>query len=140
MQLGNKIVLDTNIVVSAVISTDGTPAKVFELLLSKQVVNYTSDEIIEEVVEVMDRPSLGLDKEYKKFILDNFKLLSVKVKPTFDENAVPEDKDDDKFINCALTVKADIISGNKHLLKLKEYKGVKVYSAKAFLDNYKVNV
>lgn len=134
-QEGNKVVLDTNIVVSAAISTDGTPAKIFELFLEKKLLNYTTDKIIDEVSEVMDRPSLGIDKEYKKFILDNFKLLSVKVKPTFDEDAVPEDKDDNMFVNCALTVKADIISGNKHLLRLGEYKGIKILSAKKFLDS-----
>ena len=125
--------MDTNIVVSAAISSDGTPARIFELFLEKSILNYTTDEIIDEISEVIDRPLLGIDKDYKKFILDNFKLLSVIIKPTFDEDAVP-DKDDNKFINCALSAKADIISGDSHLLKLGSYKGVKILSAKQFLD------
>jgi len=129
----NNVVMDTNIVVSAAISSDGTPARIFELFLEKSILNYTTDEIIDEISEVIDRPLLGIDKDYKKFILDNFKLLSVIIKPTFDEDAVP-DKDDNKFINCALSAKADIISGDSHLLKLGSYKGVKILSAKQFLD------
>jgi len=135
MQQGNEVVLDTNIVVSAAISLDGTPAKIFELFLEKKIVNYTTEEIIEEVI---NRPVFGeyIGGEYKKFILDNFKLLSVVVKPNFDEKAVPQDEADNKFINCALTAKANIVSGNKHLLNLDSYKGIKIYGAKEFLDKF----
>ena len=138
MQQGSKVVLDTNIVISAAISTDGTPAKVFELFLGKKIVNFTSEEIIGEVKEVINRPFFKdyIPDEYKRFILDNFKLLSVVIRPSFNEDAVPEDKADNKFINCALTAKADIISGNKHLLNLKEYKGVKIKSAREFFDRF----
>lgn len=59
------------------------------------------------------------------------------IKPKFDEKAVPEDEADDKFVNCALTVKADIVSGDKHPLRLGNYKGVKILSAKEFLDGFK---
>ena len=133
----NKVVLDTNIVVSAAISIDGTPAKIFELFLEKKILNHTTQEIIDEIEDVMDRPSLDVDNEYKKFVLDNFKLNSAIIKPAFKENAVPEDEADNKFINCALSAKADIVSGDKHLLRLGNYKGVKILSAKEFLDRFK---
>jgi len=139
MQPGrNKIVMDTNIVVSAAISTDGTPAKIFELFLNKKIVNYTSEEIIKEIEEVINRPAFReyISDEYKKFILDSFKLNSVVVKPTIDENAVPEDEADNKLINCALSVKSDIVSGDKHLKELKHYKGINIWDAKAFLDRF----
>ena len=138
MQLeANKVVLDTNIVVSAAISIDGTPAKIFELFLEKKILNHTTQEIIDEIKDVMGRPSLNIGREYKKFVLDNFKLNSVIIKPAFKENAVPEDEADNKFINCALSAKADIVSGDKHLLRLGNYKGVNILSAKEFLDKFK---
>ena len=44
--------------------------------------------------------------------------------------AVTDDPDDDKFIECAVSCGADlIISGDKHLLEIKEYEGIKVLSA-----------
>ncbi len=138
MQQGNKVVLDTNIIISAAISTDGVPARIFELFLEKKIVNYTSEEIVKEVEEVINRPFFRkyIDDEYKKFVLENFKLHSVMIKPSFDEKAVPDDKGDNKFINCALTIKADIISGDKHLLDIGNYKGIKVFSARQFLDGF----
>ncbi len=134
----NKVVMDTNIVVSAAISIDGTPAKIFELFLNKKIVNYTSEEIINEIEEVINRPAFReyISDEYKKFILDSFKLNSVVVKPAIDEEAVPEDEADNKFVNCALSVKADIVSGDKHLKGLKHYKGINIWDAKAFLNRF----
>ena len=132
----DRVVLDTNIVVSAAISTEGTPAQIFESLLEKKFKNYTSKDIIDEIREVIQRPTLQIDKELQKFILDNFKSASILIKPTFNEK-VTEDEADNKFINCALTAKANIVSGDNHLLKLKEYKGIKIFEAKEFLDTLK---
>lgn len=124
MQQGNKAVLDTNIVVSAAISVDGTPAQIFESLLEEKFKNYTSEDIVDEIRKVIQRPTLQIDKELQKFIIYNFKSNSILVKPTFDEK-ITEDPSDNKFINCALTAKANIVSGDNHLLKLREYKGKK---------------
>ena len=135
MQQGNKIVMDTNIVISAAISTDGVPARIFELFLEKKVVNYTTKKIISEIKEVMDRPHIKdcISEEYKNFILDNFISLSIFIEPSFNENAVLEDESDNEFVNCALTAKSDIISGDKHLLRLREYKDIKIFGANEFL-------
>ncbi len=138
MQQGSNVIIDTNIVVSAAISLDGAPAKVFELFLEKKIINYTTEKILSEVREVMNRPYFKehIDEEYRRFILDALRKHSVIVEPRFNEDAVPQDKADNEFVNCALTAKADIISGNKHLLELVEYKGVKILGAKAFLKSF----
>jgi len=50
---------------------------------------------------------------------------------------VEEDPDDDKFIECAVALKADfIISGDKALIAIQDYMGIRIVSPKAFLDNY----
>jgi len=132
----HNVVLDANIVISAAISKDGNPAEIFELFLSSKIKNYTTKEILGEIEVVLNRPLLKkyLNEEYKKFIFENFKELSFIIEPSFDENAVLEDKKDNKFINCALSANADIISGDNHLLKLGNYKGIKIFSAKNFLE------
>ncbi len=139
MQQGKpKVVLDTNIVISAGISTEGSPAKIFELLLKKKIINYTTQDILEEIERVMQRPAIKecIDKGYKKFILENFKKNSIIIKSEFNEKAVLRDHFDDKFINCALSAKANIISGDGHLLELKEYKSIKILCAKEFLGEF----
>ena len=136
MQQGSNVVIDTNIIVSAAISLDGTPAKVFELFLEKRIINYTTEKILSEVREVINLPCFkeNIDEEYRRFILDALRKHSVIIEPKFNEDAIPQDKADNEFVNCALTAKADIISGNKHLLQLGEYKGVKILKAKDFLE------
>lgn len=45
------------------------------------------------------------------------------------------DKDDDKFLNCAISCKAlYVVSGDKDLLVLKEYEGVKIFTVNEFLQ------
>lgn len=53
-----KVVIDTNTVISAPLSEEGNPAKIFELLLLEEISNFTSDEIIEEVIEVFNRDKI----------------------------------------------------------------------------------
>lgn len=130
-----NVVLDTNVIISAFISPFGAPAKVFELFLEKNIINYTSKEIIEELTEVIYRQKIvghiaGRDKQ---FMLNNFEELSVIITPGLKEKAIKDDPEGNKFINCALTVKANIVSGDSHLLKLREYKGINILSPKEFL-------
>lgn len=129
-------VLDTNIIISAAISKDGNPARIFELFLEGKILNYTTEEIVKEIEEVMERPFFKevIDEDYRKFILDNFKNLSVIIRPIFDEKAVLKDEKDNKFIDCALSAKVGIIvSGDNHLLELRNYKGIDVLNARLFL-------
>lgn len=134
-----KIVIDTNIVISAAISKDGKPAKILELLFRNKLINYTSQDIIQEITEVIERPLLKkyINEDYKKFILNNFRKYSIIIKPVFDERVITTDPPDDKFINCALTAKADIITGDRHLLEIKTYKEIKIINAKAFLEQFR---
>ncbi len=51
------------------------------------------------------------------------------------ERVVPEDADDDIFPNCARAVTAEyLISGNKHLLRLKEWAGIPIVAPREFLE------
>jgi len=48
---------------------------------------------------------------------------------------IDDDPDDDKFIECAVASRAGfIVSGDKHLLNLKKYKGIKIMKAGDFLS------
>ncbi|MEI7961554.1 MAG: putative toxin-antitoxin system toxin component, PIN family [archaeon] len=51
--------------------------------------------------------------------------------------AVVEDPDDNKVLEVAIEANVDfIVSGDKHLLKLKEFRGINILTAKDFLDFY----
>ncbi len=77
-----KVVIDTNVVVSSAISTEGNPAAIFEMLLLEKITNYTTQEIIEEVKEVLKRPRIAkrLSLVEQEFIIENFENFSKKIR------------------------------------------------------------
>ena len=135
-----KVVIDTNTIISAPLSEDGNPAKIFELLLLEEIINFTSDQIIEEVNEVFKREKIKSKLHPSKinFVIENFEKLSKLVKPTINLNQIKEDIEDNRVLECAETSNVDyVISGDKHLLKLKNYKNIKIVTPKEFLDIFK---
>ena len=131
----DKIVLDTNIVVSALIGKHGESAKLFKLIISEEVENYTSTEIIKEISEVLSREEITKRtlKEERQFILEQYLIHSKLTEPKTKHNVV-EHASDNKFIDAAVEAKAKfIISGDKHLLAIKEFKGIKIITAKEYL-------
>ena len=135
-----SVVLDTNIIISAAIKISGNPAQILRLLVAGKIINHTTKDIIEELIRVFDKATVRkfIDYEDKKLVIDGYISNSIIIKPKFNEKVIIEDPSDDKFINCALTSKSNIVSGDSHLLKLKEYKGIKIMSAKEFLKIQKL--
>ncbi len=127
-------VIDTNVIVSAAKSTDGNPAQIFEMLLLEEISNYTTKEIEEEIKEVLARPRIKLSLLEQGFILNNFEKSSTKIQTSSRFDIIKDDPDDNKFLECAVDGKADyIISGDNHLLKLKEFKGIRIVTPAKFI-------
>ncbi|MFH1316565.1 MAG: putative toxin-antitoxin system toxin component, PIN family [Candidatus Woesearchaeota archaeon] len=142
MHIGKKkVVIDTNIVISAMISKEGKPARILQLLFEKKIINFITKEILEEINGVLRRPLFRkyIDENYKQVMLENFVINSILVDSKYNEKIIDEDESDNMFINCALTVGADIISGDNHLLKLNEYQRIKIFSVNEFLDEIGLN-
>ena len=138
-----KVVLDTNIIISSAISKNGNPAKIFELLLLEKIENYTTKEIIKEIETVFNRERIRklITLTDKEFIINTYKTFSVLISPDKKHKIVKEDKDDDKFIDCAIKAKAHyIISGDPHLTNLKEYKGIKIIKPSEFIHHLEINL
>jgi len=134
-----KVVIDTNTIISAPLSENGNPAKIFELLLLEEISNFTSDDITNEIEEVFDRDKIKkkLSNEKIDFVIKNLKKFSKPVKPNVKLNVIKDDPDDNKVLECAETAEVDyIISGDRHLKELKNYKEIKIVSPKQFFDIY----
>lgn len=100
---------------------------IFKLVLSPQ--------ILEEVKDVLDRPKFDfIDKDKKdEFIL----LLSglAEIQESKCKIDVCRDKDDNKFLELAVSANVKIIvSGDNDLLDIKEYKGINILNANQFLE------
>ena len=132
------MVIDTNIFVSSFFNKKGNPRKIINLWKEEKIQLCISSEILEEYLEVLSRLGLAGGSELKE-LLDLFKKqVNILYKPiSIKIEIIKDDPDDNKFIECAITNKAGyIISGDNHLLNLREYKNIKIFSPKEFLNCY----
>jgi len=133
-----KAVLDTNILVSMLFRK--TLAREFSNLVEERKVElYSSEAILEELARVITYPKVERIFEEvgigKKSALEALSAMLKIVRPRMKINVIKEDLNDNKILECAIKAKAQyIVSGDKHLLNLGKFKGVKIVTARAFID------
>ena len=134
-----KVVLDTKVFVSSFLETTGAPRKIIELWKRGEIVLCLSDEIVTEYINVLLRMGLKGEEEISELL----ELLNRKVNIVFastDQTSqlIISDPNYDKFVQCAVKADADIIiSAEKYLLDLKEYKHVKIVTSLEFIEQVK---
>jgi len=132
-----KVVLDTNIFVSSFFG--GNPRAIIGLWKDGKITLYLSKEILDEYISVLQRIGLkneeGIEELLALFAKGFHILFTTK---TIKIRVVDKDPNDDKFIECAIALKAEIIiTGDKALRELEEYKGIKIVKPQQFLRYYK---
>ncbi|MDR2741595.1 MAG: putative toxin-antitoxin system toxin component, PIN family, partial [Treponema sp.] len=65
-----KVVLDTNVIVSALIKANGNPAKILALVLNEKIKILYDNRIIFEYIDVLSRKDFGFDTEIINDIID----------------------------------------------------------------------
>ena len=133
------IVLDTNVLISAAFGIENTtPDQIHRALRKQEYILVTSPEILQEIEEVLNREKIiqitkMTKAEIKKFLQDLIDIAFI-VSGNVAVQVSQKDPDDDKFIAAAIEGKADyIVSGDKPLLNIKEYMGIKIISPKDFM-------
>ena len=127
-----RIVIDTNIVVSAALNEDGLQRAVLLIALAKPARLYVSAPIVEEYSRVLAPPSLRIPRGLRQQMLQLIKNRSHIVLPKQHlEGAL--DPDDNMFLECAHAARADyLVTGNlKHFPKF--WKNTKVVNARDFV-------
>jgi len=131
-----KVVVDTNVFVSSFFG--GNPRKIVDLWKSGQLTLCLSRPIIDEYVEVLQRLGLKNERELSELLslfAHGFHVLFSAKTPEL--HLVEKDPDDDKFIECAVALKVDfVISGDKALIAIQDYMGIRIVTPKKFLDSY----
>lgn len=129
-----RVVLDTNILVSALLF-GGDLSKIIDLWLKGKIIPLITPETFEEFQKVLAYPKFSLTEEEIKMVIKEHVLPFFEVvEPEESITGICNDPDDDKFLTCALSGRAEfIISGDKELCNLKKYKGVKIITAREFL-------
>lgn len=131
-----RVVVDTNVFVSSFFG--GNPRKIVDLWKSGQVTICLSKPIIDEYVEVLQRLGLQNERELGELLNLFARGLHVLFSAKIPElHLVKEDPDDDKFIECAVALKADfVISGDKNLIAIQDYMSIRIVTPKEFLDTF----
>ena len=107
-----RVVLDTNIVVSALLQPLGPPARVFAFALGGLIQPCLSGDIYAEYEEVIARPRFGLDEDTIAATLRAVREKSLWVRPAV-AIRVCSDSDDDIFLECAGAARANyLVTGN----------------------------
>lgn len=136
-----RIVLDTNVIISAIISSSGNPRTILDQVFDRKVSLCLSPPLIAEILRVIDYPHIvdyikkrGRTIEQAK---NNVKRIIAIAEITSDQvtiNRISADPDDNRILECAIEAKADyIISGDQHLTPLGNFQGIPILKPEAFL-------
>jgi len=133
-----KVVFDTNIIISGLIANSGAPYEILETWRRGDVISLTSEAIIDEVIEVLQRPFFRDKRHITQSdiarIKHALKTDAVVVSPKASLEVVGKDPDDNRILECALEGGADyLVSGDHHLLDLKRFRGMQIVTARQFL-------
>ncbi len=130
-----RIVIDTNVVISALCFPGSTPRIAFDLAREKSEI-LCSEECFSEIKFVLNRKKFDqyIDKELRAEFLNKYKeiLLFIEIITKIKEC---RDHRDDKFLQLALDGNAEIIiSGDKDLLELDPFRGIRILDPVGFLE------
>ena len=133
----NRVVLDTNILVSALIGNSYPKQIIFDCILEQKIIVCISPQILKEYEEVLNRPKFDKFKDFKKkslILLDYFERIAEYHEPTIILDSIT-DEADNRFLELALTANAQfIVTGNFTDFNFSEYESIKIVSAKYFYE------
>jgi len=131
--LALRLILDTNVVISAALQEEGFPRTALTIALNRPARLYVSQPILDEYAEVLSRAELDIPKGQRLRLLQLIKNRSFLIAP-YRRLEVPTDPDDNIFIECADAARADyLITGNRrHFPRF--WKGTKVITPREFIE------
>jgi putative PIN family toxin of toxin-antitoxin system len=129
-----RVVLDTNVVVSALLFKT-TLSKIIDLWQRGTIIPVISKDTFQELQTVLAYPKFALTQDEIRAMLEGeilpfFEVIEVRE----DVKGICADPADDKFLACALAASANyLVSGDKALTDLKQYKSVRIIKPSDFL-------
>jgi uncharacterized protein len=132
-----RVVADTNTVVSGLL-WHGNPRRVIEAARAGTLQLFTSAALLAEIEEVLQRPKfarrLSLAGTASHTLVMGYAALAWLIESAAIEPVIIADPDDDVVLACAVAARAEaIVSGDKHLLDLKQYEGMPILTAAQLL-------
>ncbi len=135
-----RVVIDTNVIVSGILSCNGAPAELLNAWRERRFLLLSSSAIVAEVRAVLQYPRIR-----HKYYLDDDEIEPTITLLEHDSllvagnsnvaGSVPDDPKDEMFLACALDGQTNIVvSGDHHLLDLGVFRDIPIITARQFLD------
>ncbi|OGQ18570.1 MAG: putative toxin-antitoxin system toxin component, PIN family [Deltaproteobacteria bacterium RIFCSPHIGHO2_02_FULL_40_11] len=134
-----RVVVDTNVVLSGFLSKKGAPSKILDAWIKEEFTPLLSPELKQEYFSVLEynhiKQRLGYfyaeAYETLNFIVEKAQFINIKNSKI----CIFTDRDDDILMRIAMKGSADyIVSGDKSVLKIKNYKNIQIITATEFLE------
>ena len=131
-----RVVLDTNVLVSA-FAYGGNPRRIVELVVSGEVEMSISEPLVRELQDVLLRQQFDLNPQLVRTALTELNAIAQPVVPRKHHTLIEEDPSDNLVLDCAVEAGAEyIVTGDRHLLRLKQCGKVMIVNPQQFLSAY----
>ena len=135
-----RVVIDTNLIISGTAKSNTIPNRLLEGWRKKEFLLITSIPILSEIKEVLDRKEIQahffLKPEDIRDLIQALSTQTIITSGALEVDIVKDDPDDNKFIAAAVERSASyIISGDRDLLDIGDYEGIKIMEARNFLED-----
>jgi putative PIN family toxin of toxin-antitoxin system len=132
-----KIVLDTNVLVSGLLTPFGPSGEIVRMVSAGELILYIDARILSEYQEVLHRPKFKFNKDHISILLDFIKLYGQFVSSLPLKNRLP-DPDDEPFLEVAIAGKVrSLITGNIVHYPPSSREGIKIFSPSEFLEFFR---
>lgn len=129
----SRVVVDTNVLVSALIKK-GKPLSLVQRLLEKHTV-VLSSQMLAELADVLSRDKFTITNAQIDLFISLLLRKSTVTSVSGNLNVISEDPDDNIVLLTAINGKADyIVSGDKHLLSLRKFEGIAIVTISQMLE------
>lgn len=131
-----RAVVDTNVLISALLNPRGAPARVLSAALRSEYDLVTSSELLAELAEVLQRKIRGLPSGRRERFLTLIRRRADVVDSVGIVAGIAADPDDTPVLEAAFSARASVIvtGDRQHLLPLKRVAGIRIVSPREFLD------
>lgn len=132
-----RVVIDTNVLISAIFWT-GKPKQLLNQVRLGRLTFLTSEILLAELRAILTREDkpFRLSAEEAEQVVAAMRDLAEIVQPQ-QRLSICQDEDDNRVLECAVAGRAEwIITGDRHLLDLKSFRGISIVTVADFLSQY----
>ena len=132
-----KIVLDTNVLVSGLLTPFGPSGEIVRMVFAGELILYLDARILSEYQEVLHRPKFKFNKDHLSMLLDFIERYGQFVSSLPLKNRLP-DPDDEPFLEVSIAGKVrSLITGNMVHYPPQVREGITIFSPSEFLEFFR---